>query len=511
MQKNTPHASTRRHFLAQGLGLTAAALAMPALSSATESSAAGAKPDPAAAPRATCGATPVPPDFEWGVATAAIQVEGAAREDGRGDSIWDTFCRQPGRIADGGTVDVSCDHYHRFAADIALMAELGVKHYRFSIAWPRIIPEGRGAVHEKGVDFYRRLVDCLRDHGITPHATLYHWDLPQPLQDRYAGWQSREVAKDFADFATAVVTRLGDRIDRWIPLNEIATFAYYSGYALGRTPPHAPGIALATPREQSQIIHHALLAYGLGSQAIRAASPRPCRIAAAENFEGCVPIIETPEHIEATKKAFADSFVNGAILHPLLHGRWDPAWAELHRERLPEVAEGDWKTIAQPLDELGFNCYTGSYVKASSQGRGYEGIAMPAGYPKGGLPWLHIIPEAPYWGIRLVSEAFGAPRLPVFISENGLSDSATADASGLVADVDRIAYSRAYLRQILRAREEGYPVSGYYHWSFLDNFEWAEGYRSRFGLVHVDFATQRRTPKLGYHWYRETIRAGHVR
>ena len=465
---------------------------MPALSSATESSAAGAKPDPAAAPRATCGATPVPPDFEWGVATAAIQVEGAAREDGRGDSIWDTFCRQPGRIADGGTVDVSCDHYHRLDADIALMAELGVKHYRFSIAWPRIVPEGRGAVNEKGVDFYRRLVDCLRDHGITPHATLYHWDLPQPLQDRYAGWQSREVAKDFADFATAVVTRLGDRIDRWIPLNEIATFAYYSGYALGRTPPHAPGIALATQREQSQIIHHALLAYGLGSQAIRAASPRPCRIAAAENFEGCVPIIETPEHIEATKKAFADSFVNGAILHPLLHGRWDPAWAELHRERLPEVAEGDWKTIAQPLDELGFNCYTGSYVKASSQGRGYEGIAMPAGYPKGGLPWLNIIPEAPYWGIRLVSEAFGAPRLPVFISENGLSDSAAADASGLVADVDRIAYSRAYLRQILRAREEGYPVSGYYHWSFLDNFEWAEGYRSRFGLVHVDFATQRR-------------------
>ncbi len=502
---SAPHSAStsRRGFLAQGLGLTAAALAAPATTLlARDEPATGAAPRPANA---------FPSDFEWGVATAAIQVEGAARADGRGDSIWDTFCRQPGRIADGGTVEVSCDHYHRFAADIALMAELGVKHYRFSIAWPRIVPEGRGAVNEKGVDFYRRLVDCLREHGITPHATLYHWDLPQALQDRYAGWQSREVAKDFADYVTAVVSRLGDRIDRWIPLNEIATFAYYSGYALGRTPPHAPGVALATPREQSQIIHHALLAHGLGCQAIRAASPRPCRIAAAENFESCVPVVETPEHIAATRRAFAGSFVNGAILHPLLHGRWDPAWAELHRERLPEVAEDDWKTIAQPLDELGFNCYTGSYFKAAANPRGYAGVSLPAGYPKGGLPWLNIIPEAAYWGIRLVSEQLGDRRLPVFLSENGLSDSAPADAAGHVDDVDRIAYCRAYLRQIQRAHAEGYPASGYYLWSFLDNFEWAEGYRSRFGLVHVDYATQRRTPKLGYDWYRETIRAGHVR
>lgn len=502
----SPIATSRRHFLAQGLGLTAAALAMPVVSSAAT---AAAQPSPAPAARRE-GDGAFPADFEWGVATAAIQVEGAAHDDGRGDSIWDTFCRQPGRIADGGTVEVSCDHYHRFAADIALMAALGVKHYRFSIAWPRIIPAGRGAVNEKGVDFYRRLVDCLREHGITPHATLYHWDLPQALQDRYAGWQSREVAQDFADYASAVVSRLGDRIDRWIPLNEIATFTYYSGYAVGRTPPHAPGLSLPTARAQSQVIHHALLAHGLGSQAIRAASPRPCRIAAAENFESAVPVVETPEHIAAARRAFAASFVNGAILHPLVHGRWDPAWAELHRERLPEVAEGDWKIIAQPLDELGFNCYTGSYFKAAETAAGFEGVAIPAGYPKGGLPWLNIIPEAAYWGIRLVSEQLGEKRLPVFLSENGLSDCAAADATGLVADVDRIAYSRAYLRQIQRAAAEGYPVSGYYHWSFLDNFEWAEGYRSRFGLVHVDFATQRRTPKLGYDWYRETIRAGRV-
>ncbi len=503
-------ATSRRHFLTKSLGLTAAALAMPTLSSAASGSSSAAQPGTAAAPRPESGDAPVPPDFEWGVATAAVQVEGAAKADGRRDSIWDTFCRQPGRIADGSTVDVSSDHYHRYAEDIALMAELGVKHYRFSIAWPRIVPEGRGAVNEKGVDFYRRLVDCLREHGITPHATLYHWDLPQSLQDRYAGWQSREVAQDFADYATAVVSRLGDRIDRWMPLNEIATFAYYSGYAVGHTPPHAPGIGLANQRERSQIIHHALLAHGLGCQAIRAASPGPCRIAAAENFESSVPFVETLEHIAAARKAFADSFVNGAILHPLLHGRWDPAWAELHRERLPEVAEGDWRTIAQPLDELGFNCYTGGFVKASSQIRGYESLPIPAGYPKGGLPWLNIIPEAPYWGIRLVAEVFNVPHLPVFISESGLSDCITADTDGLVADIDRITYSRAYLRQILRAKQEGYPVSGYYHWSFLDNFEWAEGYRSRFGLVHVDYATQRRTPKLGYHWYRETIRAGRV-
>lgn len=492
--------TSRRNFLAQGIGLTAAAFAGPALNLAAET-----QPTPDAAPAGTT----FPADFEWGAATAAIQVEGAATEDGRGDSIWDTFCRQPGRIVDGASPAITCDHYHRYAADIALLAELGVKHYRFSIAWPRIIPEGRGAVNEKGLDFYRRLVDCLRGHGITPHATLYHWDLPQPLQDRYAGWQSREVAADFADYATAVVSRLGDRIDRWITLNEITTFVCYSGYGLpGGKPPHAPGIILASPREQSQIIHHALLAHGLGCQAIRAASPRPCRIAAAENFLSCVPIIETAEHIEAARRAFADSFVNGAILHPLLHGRWDPQWAELHRDKLPEVADGDWRTIAQPLDELGFNCYTGSYFKASPSNRGYDGIAFPAGYPKGGLPWLNIIPEAVYWGVRLVTEQLGARRIPVFLSENGLSDSATADVTGFVADVDRVAYSRAYLRQLQRAHAEGYPVSGYYHWSFLDNFEWAEGFRSRFGLVHVDYASQRRTPKLGYHWYRETIRAG---
>jgi beta-glucosidase len=496
----THHPTSRRSFLAQGIGLAAAACALPGLKLSAET-----EPAPTTAPAGPA----FPPDFEWGVATAAIQVEGATSEDGRGDSIWDAFCRQPGRIVDGSSPAIACDHYHRFASDIALLAALGVKHYRFSIAWPRIIPEGRGAVNEKGVDFYRRLVDCLREHGITPHATLYHWDLPQALQDRYAGWQSREVAADFADFATAVVSRLGDRIDRWIPLNEITTFAYYSGYAApGGTPPHAPGIVLATPRAQSQVIHHTLLAHGLGCQAIRAASPRACRISAAENFLSCVPIIETEEHIAAARKAFADSFVNGAILHPLLHGRWDPAWAELHREKLPEVADGDWRTIAQPIDELGFNCYTGSYFKASAEARGYEGLAFPAGYPKGGLPWMNIIPAAAYWGVRLVSEQLGDRRLPVYLSENGLSDSAKADATGFVSDVDRIAYARAYLSQLHRAHAEGYPVSGYYHWSFLDNFEWAEGFRCRFGLVHVDYATQRRTPKLGFQWYRETIRAG---
>jgi len=484
---------------------------MPALSSAATGFSTAAKPATSAAPRPDCGAAPVPPDFEWGVATAAIQVEGAAHADGRSPSIWDTFCHQSGRIADGGNVDVSCDHYNRFATDIALMAELGVKHYRFSIAWPRIVPEGRGAVNEKGMDFYRRLVDCLRDHGITPHATLYHWDLPQSLQDRYAGWQSREVAKDFADYATAVVSRLGDRVDRWMPLNEIATFACYNGYGVGRPSSHAPGLALATARDRGQVIHHALLAHGLACQAIRAASPRPCRIAIAENFASCVPVIETPEHIDAARHAFADNYVNGSILFPLLQGRHDDAWAERHREALPEIAHGDWAIISQPIDEIGFNCYTGDYYQASDTLAGYEVVPASPAYPRaGGLSWLKIIPEAAYWGIRLVSEKLSPRRLPVFISENGCADTATADAAGLVSDVDRIAYTRAYLRQVLRAKQEGYPVSGYYHWSFLDNFEWGEGYTKRFGLVHVDYATQRRTPKLGYRWYRETIRAGRV-
>jgi len=449
-----------------------------------------------------------PKDFWWGCATAAYQVEGATNEDGRAPSIWDTFSREPGRTENGDTGDVASDQYHRYEEDAKLMAGLGVRHYRLSLSWSRILPQGRGAVNEKGLDYYRRLADALAKHGITPHATLYHWDIPQALQDRYAGWQSREVVKDFGDYATLVAKRLGDRITHWMTLNEIASFAC-GGYAVGRTAHHAPGIALKTKKEHRQVVHHALLAHGTACQALRAAAPGACHVAVAENYTSYVPAIETPENIEAARRAFTREN-NGAILVPLLTGRYDEKWLEDHRAEAPDLADGDEKLIGQPLDALGFNCYSGQYVRAADNPKGYDILPTFEGYPKGNMPWLNIVPESIYWGIRLVGEVAGQKSLPIFISENGCADGCEPNARGEVLDTDRVMYCRAYLRQLQRAIAEGYPVVGYFPWSLLDNFEWACGYTKRFGLIRVDYKTQTRTPKLSYSWYKEVIRQNRV-
>ncbi len=450
-----------------------------------------------------------PRTFWWGAATAAYQLEGAANEDGRKPSIWDTFSHTPGKVANNDNGDVACDHYHRYKDDVRLMASLGVKHYRFSIAWPRVIPEGRGAVNQRGLDFYKRLVDELLAHGITPHATLYHWDLPQALQDRYRGWESREVADDFADYATVVVRALGDKVTRWMTLNEILTFTQV-GYGVGATAPHAPGLALARPKDRWQVVHHALLAHGRACQAIRAASPRACKVSIAENYTAPVPVIETPEHIEAARLAFTRNEANGAIITPLLTGRYDPFWWQQRGAEVPDVRDGDLKIIHQPLDGLGFNCYTGSYVRAASNAAGYTEVPMFDAYPKMGSPWLNFVPESIYWGIRLIRDALGQKSLPIFITENGCADSGPTSAAGEVQDIDRVMYLRAYMRQVQRAVSEGRKVVGYFPWSLLDNFEWADGYDTRFGLVHVDYATQKRTPKLSYRWYQQVIRSGDI-
>lgn len=449
-----------------------------------------------------------PPDFWWGISTASYQIEGAVNADGRGVSIWDTFSHLPGKITNDDHGDVACDHYNRFANDVKLMAELGVKHYRFSIAWPRILPEGRGSVNEKGVDFYRRLVDELLKHGITPHATLYHWDLPQALQDAYGGWRSRELVKDFGDYATAVVSRLGDRISRWMTLNEICTFVDL-GWDVGKPGHHAPGEIIRNEKERSQIYHNTLLAHGTACLAIRAASPGPCHVSIADNFESVVPVIETPEHIEAARRAFVRGR-NGRILIPILTGRYDPGWLADHPDQLPDIADSDMELIHQPLDGLGFNCYSGVYARAADDEKGYAILPPFDRYPKGNMPWLNIVPESIYWGIRLVNEAVGRGELPVFITENGVADGAEPGPDGRVMDTDRIMYYRAYLRQVHRAVTEGYPVAGYLPWTFMDNFEWYDGYAKRFGMVRVDYPTQRRIPKLSYQWYKETIRSGKV-
>jgi len=446
-----------------------------------------------------------PKDFQWGSATAAYQIEGAASEDGRRPSIWDTLSHTPGTTFNGDTGDVSCDFYHHYPEDVKLMTDLGVKHFRFSISWPRVMPTGRGEVNEKGVDFYSRFIDTLLKHGIEPHATLYHWDLPQALQDRYAGWQSPEIIKDFGDYASLMAKRFGDRIRYWMTINEIRSFSE-GAYGVGQPKKMAPAITLNTRKEFNQLVHTILLAHGTACQALRASSPGRANVAIADNYSSYVPVIETPENIDAARLAFKREGTNGGIIIPILTGEYDPGWMEDNRESLPEIREGDMKIIGQPLDALGFNCYSGDYVRAAATPKGYEVLPFPKSYPVGNMPWLKIVPESIYWGIRMVGEAAGKKDLPIFITENGIADGEDEPLKeGRLIDTDRIMYYRAYLAQVKRAIDDGYPTVGYFPWSLLDNFEWNCGYGKRFGIVHVDFKTQQRTPKTSYYWYQRVI------
>lgn len=357
-----------------------------------------------------------PDDFLWGAATASYQIEGGASEGGRKPSVWDTFSQTPGRVLNGDTGAIACDHYHLYEQDVQLMVKLGIKHYRFSIAWSRIIPDGRGEVNEQGVDFYKRLVDCLRHYGITPHATLFHWDTPQALEDLYNSWQSREIAVDFADYVSAVVSRLGDRISHWMTINEISCFTHHS-YGVDHDPPHAPGKRVASLKEVWQTSHHALLAHGMACQAIRAASPVPCSIALVDNIVPTIPINESSLNIAAAKLAFHTCGRNGGIIFPALTGNYSPALLEQLGNNAPDIQTGDLETIHQPLDGIGLNLYTGTYVRAIDNELGYEFLELPKGYPKMNMPWLNILPECIYWGIRHISETVERPDLPVFITE----------------------------------------------------------------------------------------------
>lgn len=450
-----------------------------------------------------------PEGFLWGAATASYQIEGAADIEGRKPSVWDTFSATPGRVLNGDTGAVACEHYYRYEDDVQLMVQLGIKHYRFSIAWPRIIPDGRGAVNEEGVDFYKRLVDCLREHGITPHATLFHWDSPQALDDLYGSWQSREMAFDYADYVTAVVSRLGDRIQHWMTINEIMCFTHL-GYAVDKEPPHAPGTRVHSLKHVWQTSHHALLAHGLGCKAIRAVSPVPCSIALVDNISVTVPINESPRHIKAAKQAFHTCGQNGGIIFPALTGAYSPALIEQLGSHAPDIREGDLETIHQPLDALGLNIYTGTYVRAADNEVGYEFLDLPQGYPRMHMPWLNILPESIYWGIRHVSETLGREDLPILITESGCASQDEINVKGEVIDTDRIMYLRQHLKAAHRAVSEGYPLKGYFVWSLMDNFEWAWGYERRFGITYIDYKTQKRIPKASFDWYRECIRTNQV-
>ncbi|GGB30050.1 beta-glucosidase [Sphingomonas metalli] len=436
-----------------------------------------------------------PNGFVWGCATASYQIEGAVREDGRGPSIWDTFSHTPGRVANGDTGDVACDSYHRYAEDVALLKGLGVGAYRMSIAWSRIFPEGRGKPNPKGVAYYDRVVDALLAAGITPYVTLFHWDLPQALP---GGWQNRDTAKAFADYAGFMAGKLSDRVHQFMTVNELRCFTDL-GHVQGI---HAPGLKL-DPAAANQVRHHGVLAHGLGVQAIRAHARGGARVGIADNANIYVPAIETPEHIAAAKAAMRNE--NAMFLTAVMEGRYIDSYLEAAGAAAPKVQAGDMAAIGSPLDFVALNIYTPTFVKAdASAPGGYAQLPHLASSPRMASPWLYVGPEAGYWGVRTVSELWN-PKA-IYISENGCSADDVLNAAGRVDDSDRIMYLRNYLGQFRRAASEGYPLNGYFLWSLMDNFEWADGYGKRFGIHHVDFATQKRTPKLSALWYRELIR-----
>jgi beta-glucosidase len=437
-----------------------------------------------------------PETFVFGVAAASAQIEGAAFADGKGESIWDRFCRVPGKVLGGDTLDVACDHYNRHDEDFALMAALGVKHYRLSIAWPRIFPDGDGAVNSAGLDFYKGLFDSMARHGITPWVTMFHWDLPQALEEQ-GGWTSRRTVDAFARYADTLVQAFSSRVRHWITLNEIRCFTWL-GYGVGSKAPGRTESAAVV----NQTYHHALLAHGHGVRAVREYGGRGARVGLTDNCDVSVPVSETAADIAAAKAWFTDMNVHllGAI-HAKGYGEH---YAARTGAPAPAVGPDDFSLISLPTDFLGLNIYTGTYVRAGADGARYEALSLPPNYPRADSPWLNIMPQAIYWAPRMCRELYG--HASIVITENGCGYDGDAVSNGEVLDLHRRDYVRAHLREVQRAIADGVPIDGYFLWSFIDNYEWEDGYRRRFGIVHCDFETLARTPKLSARYYADVIR-----
>jgi beta-glucosidase len=434
-----------------------------------------------------------PANFVWGCATAAYQIEGAVSEDGRKPSVWDTFSHTPEKTFEGQTGDVADDSYHRYKEDIALLKSMGVKGYRFSIAWARIFPDGTGQPNEKGLDYYQRVVDELLKNNIAPYITLFHWDLPQALP---GGWQSRDTSKAFGEYAGYIAKHLSDRVGHFFTTNEFVCFTDL-GYKEGR---FAPGLKLPDA-QVNQIRHHAILGHGMAVQAIRANAKSGTQVGLAENATVYVPVIEEREHIEAAHLATREG--NAQFLTAVLEGKYTDGYLESEGVNAPKVEAGDMKIIGSPLDFVGLNVYTPEYVRADSSKAGFVVEKRPASFPRMASDWLYIGPEVIYWAVRNVSEIWKPKAL--YITENGCSSDDVLTSDGHVEDTDRVMYLRNHLTHLHRAAAEGYPIKGYFLWSLLDNFEWADGYSKRFGLHYVDYKTQARIPKLSAGWYRDVI------
>jgi beta-glucosidase len=424
--------------------------------------------------------TGFPPGFEWGVATSAYQIEGAAGEDGRTPSVWDTFSNAAGEVA--------CDHYHRFAEDVALMAGLGIDTYRLSVSWSRVVPDSSGKPNPAGLDFYDRLLDSLADKDITPAVNLFHWDLPQWVQDE-GGWQHRDTVALFTEYAAIVAERLGDRVGTWSTINEM-----FEHFALGHvTGEHAPGLTLPLDRAAG-VAHHLLLASGQAAQVLREHG----RLMGITSYAPARPYTEADDGVAA----LYDVLQNRLFTDPVLLGRYP---VELEPLMAPFVRDGDLAVINTPPDLWGVNYYTINAVRALDGDVPLE-VVPPQGFPLTACGWA-VAPEGLTETLTTLHERYGEHLPPLVVTENGCAYDDVVDADGRCADPERVAFLAAHLDAVRAALAAGVDVRGYHVWSLLDNFEWAEGYTKRFGLVHVDYATQRRTPKASFDWYRDQIAA----
>jgi len=477
---NRPATLSRRHLL--GLG------------GATLAARASAAPDQGHA---------FPRGFLWGTATAAYQIEGAAQVGGRGESVWDVFSRKPGAVFEGHTGDVACDHYHRWREDVALMKDLGASAYRFSVGWPRVLPAGVGQPNQGGLDFYDRLVDALLAARITPMCTLFHWDFPQRLYQR-GGWQNRDSAAWFAEYATLVARRLSDRVKLWVTQNEPQVFMTL-GHLQGT---HAPGEKMPL-RAFLEAAHNSLRAHGRGVQAIRAAARGPVSVGYVVATAPCQPATDDAGDLEAARAAqwqvaARDGWSQSWWLEPILRGRYPEDGLALFGADAPRPAAGDLEEIKQPIDFLGLNIYTSTLWRRGPDGQP-RALEIPVGYPRSAVDWQPLRPAALYWGPRHFHERFG---LPLYITESGLATRDQVFLDGQVHDPHRVDYLHRALLELQRGVRAGADVRGYFAWSLLDNYEWADGYKQRFGLVYVDFPTGKRLPKDSFHWYKRVIASG---
>lgn len=440
-------------------------------------------------------------DFVWGAATAAYQIEGAAFQDGRGYSVWDMLCRKQGAIWNAQTGDVACDHYNRFEGDVELMHQLGLGAYRFSISWSRVLPQGWGEVNEKGISFYDRLVDQLLAKNITPWATLFHWDYPYGLYKK-GSWLNPDSPKWFADYAALMTDVLSDRVQHWMTFNEPQVFIQM-GYGDGV---HAPGDKLGF-RELLQISHNVLLSHGHATQAIRAGAKLPPQVGFAWQAAPTVPASEDEDDIALAREANfvvknRNMWSTSWFADPIFFKQYPEEGVALYGADMPHIGPDDFDIIGQPVDFFGINIYFGNTVRAGADGKPEE-VPYGLGQPRTNFDWP-IVEDTLRWGPYFMWERY---KVPVYVTENGMANIDIVTPDGRVHDPQRIEYTRRYLNALKRASDDGADIRGYFHWSLMDNFEWAEGYKQRFGLIYVDYTTQQRILKDAAYWYRDVIKA----